>query len=177
MPGSASGAGYVTVARLVRPQGNRGELAAELESDDATIFERFPEVQLWDGAGRRETARIRETWPHKNRLILKFEGIDTIDQAERLAGWEVQIPAEQRHQAPAGRYYVADLVGCRLLEAVSGRLVGEVQEVVETGGAPLLRVSAGEREILVPFASAICVEVDTTRRVIRVRLPEGLEEL
>ena len=177
MPERASEDRFVTVARLVRAHGNRGEVAAELESDDAAIFKLFPEVQLWDGAGRRETAHIRETWPHKNRLILKFDGIDTINQAERLAGWEVQIPAALRPPAPAGRFYISDLIGCRVLEAGSGRLLGEVTELVENGGAPLIHVKAGDREILVPFASSICVEVDTAARVIRVELPEGLEDL
>ena len=168
---------FVTVARLVRAHGNRGELAAELESDDAGILKLFPEVHLWDGAGRREIARISETWPHKNRLIVKFDGINTIGEAERLAGWEVQIPAERRPPAPAGRFYVSDLIGCRVLEARTGRLLGEVRDVVETGAAPLLEVRSEQREILIPLASSICVEVDTARRVIRAELPGGLEEL
>ena len=168
---------FVTVARLVRAHGNRGELAAELASEDAGILKLFPEVHLWDGAGRRETARIRSSWPHKNRLILKFEGIDTIGEAERLAGWEVQIPAELRPPAPAGRLYVSDLIGCRVVEARSGRALGEVRQVVETGAAPLLEVNLEGREILIPFVSTICVEVDVTERRIRVELPEGLEDL
>ena len=177
MPGPADQARYVTVARLVRAQGNRGELAAEIETDDAAFFSRFSEVHLWDGAQRREPARIQETWPHKNRLIFKFDGIDTIEQAERLAGWQVQIPAGERPQTPPGRYYVTDLVGCRVLDARSGRLLGEVEGWMETGAVPLLQVAGAGGEILVPFAASICVEIDPAERVIRVELPEGLEEL
>ena len=175
---SAGEARFVTVARLVRPQGNRGELAADLETDDAGIFKLFPEVFLWDGAGQRRAVRIQDIWPHKKRLILKFEGIDAIDQAEHVAGWEVQIPASLRPPPPAGRFYVADLIGCRVVQQASGRVLGEVRDVMETGaGVMLLQVKAGDREILVPFALSICVEVDTMLRVIRVDLPEGLEEL
>jgi len=177
VPGPADEARYVTVARLVRAQGNRGEVAAEIETDDAAWFSHFSEVHLWDGAQRREPARIQETWPHKNRLIFKFEGIDTIEQAERLAGWQVQIPAGQRPQAAPGRYYVADLVGCRVVDARTGRLVGEVEGWMETGAVPLLRVAGAGGEVLIPFAASICVTVDTAERVIRVELPEGLEEL
>jgi 16S rRNA processing protein RimM len=177
VPEPASEGRFVTVARLVRPQGNRGELAAEMESDDAGIFKLFPEVQLWDGGSRREAVHVRNTWPHKNRLILKFDGIDTIDQARRVAGWQVQIPAEQRPPAPAGRFYVDDLIGCAVVERRSGRRLGEVSGLVETGAVPLVEVKAGNREILIPFAWSICVEVDPEQRVIRVELPEGLEEL
>ena len=177
MPGPADQARYVTVARLVRAQGNRGEVAAEIETDDESLFRRCPEVQLWDGAQRREPARIQETWPHKNRLIFKFDGIDTIEQAERLAGWQVQIPAGERPAAPPGRYYVTDLVGCRVVEARSGRVVGQVEGWMETGAVPLLRVAGAGGEVLVPFAASICVEIDPAQRVIRVELPAGLEEL
>ena len=177
MAGPTSGSPFVTVARLVRPRGNRGELAAELESDDAAILALCPEVCLWDGAGRWQAARIRRTWQHKGRAILQFEGIDSISEAERFSGWEVQIPAERRPAAPPGRYYVTDLVGCRVLEERSGRPLGEVRGLMETGGAPLLQVEGGGEEILIPFASSICVEIDPQQRVIRVDLPEGLEQL
>lgn len=177
MPNRADDGGFVTIARLVRARGNRGELLAELESDDSGILSLFPEVQLWDGAARRLPGHILQAWPHKNRLVVKFEGVDTIEQAQGLAGWEVQIPAAQRMPAPKGRFYVGDLVGCRLFDRRSNRLVGEVLGIMETGGAPLLEVKGPEREILVPFATSICVEIDTAARVIRADLPEGLEEL
>ena len=168
---------FVTLARLVRAHGNRGEVAAELESDDPGILQRYPDVHLWDGAGARQPARIIHIRPHKNRLLLQFEGVETIDGAERLAGWLVQIPAEQRPLAPEGRYYQTDLLGCRVEEAESGRTLGAVDDLLRTGPAPLLVVKDGGREILIPFAASICVEVDPERRLIRVRLPDGLEEL
>jgi 16S rRNA processing protein RimM len=168
---------FVTVARLLRPQGNRGELSGELTSDDAGFLERFSRVHLFDGAARREQARIERTWPHKNRLIFKFEGVDTISQAERLAGWQVQIPAGERPPAPAGRYYLSDLEGCRVVDAGTGRQLGEVRRVEGTAAAPLLEVEQDGRTFLVPFAASICVEIDTAGRIIRVELPEGLEEL
>ncbi|HYM11727.1 MAG TPA: ribosome maturation factor RimM [Bryobacterales bacterium] len=177
MSDSASDIRFVTIARLVRARGNRGELVADLESEDAEILKHFPQVHLWDGKGQRQAARILESWPHKNRLVLKFEGIDTIEQAGRLAGWEVQIPEALRPPAPPGRFYVADLVGSSVWDARSGRLLGQVSGMIETGAAPLLEVTGGERAILIPFAISICVEVDPVKRIIRVDLPEGLEEL
>ena len=176
MPDQANG-GFVTIARLVRPRGNKGELLVELESDDCGVLSSFSEVQLWDGVTRRLPARILEAWPHKGRVVVKLEDVDTIERAESLAGWEIQIPLAQRSPAPQGRFYISDLVGCSVVDRRSNRLVGEVTGIMETGGTPLLEVHGPEREILVPFATAICVEVDTAGRVIRADLPEGLEEL
>jgi len=177
LPEGTGGVSYVTVARLVRARGNQGELAAALEADDPQIFEQFPEVYVWDGQARREILRVSRAWPHKDRLILKFAGIDTIDQAERLAGWQVQIAMSERPAAPEGRYYIAELIGCRVVEARSGRLLGEITGLLETGGAPVLEVRNSDRELLIPFASSICPEIDTAHGIVRVELPEGLEEL
>lgn len=177
MPAADAERRYVTLARLVRTHGIKGELAAELETDDAAVLERFQEVALWDGAARREPARIRHARRHQDRLILQFEGVETMSQAERLAGWMVQIPAEQRPPPPPGRYYLADLLGCRVEEARTGRVLGEVSAFLQHGGTLLLEVKAGGCTISVPFAASICVEIDPEGRRIRVELPEGLEEL
>jgi len=175
--GEAPGAGYLTIARLLRSRGNKGELAAELTCDDVGIFDRFRRVSLAGGGRGREEITVERAWLHGKRLVLKFEGIDTISQAERLAGCEVQIPNTERPPAPPGRYYVADLLGCRVLDARSGRAIGEAREWIETGAVPLLRVEAAGRSMLIPFAAVICVEIDPARRLIRVELPVGLEEL
>jgi 16S rRNA processing protein RimM len=175
--GSPNDEEFVALARLMRAHGNRGELIAELESDDNRIFERFSEVYLWDGSLRRQRARVERSWPHKGRLVVKFEGVDSIEQAQALAGLVVQIPAALRPPAPEGRFYVTDLIGCRVLEKSSGRFLGEVQGLLETGGVPLLEVKSGEREILIPLARSICLEVNPSQRLIRVDLPEGLDEL
>jgi 16S rRNA processing protein RimM len=120
---------------------------------------------------------IERTWMHGDVLVFKFKGIDTISDAERLAGADVSIPMEQRAPAPEGEYYQSDLVGCEVVDA-EGQLVGVVEAWEETGGTPNLAVRAtGGREILIPFAKSICTKIDVERRRIEVRLPEGLEEL
>jgi 16S rRNA processing protein RimM len=165
---------FLTLARLVRTHGVWGELAAELETDDTGLFVAGGEVELWNGRDSRRKARLLGARPHGDRLIVRFEGIDSLTEAERVAGWEVQIPAERRPALAAGRYYVADLLGCEVTELDSGRVLGRVEGWIETGAVPVLEVRDGEREILIPFAAAICVEIDPGNRSIRVRLPGGL---
>lgn len=177
MEDHGEGAGFLTLARLVRVHGRRGELAAEMETEQAGVFESFPEVQLWDGGKRRRPARIVQARPHQNRLLLRFDGVDTIEGAEGLVGWEVQIPMEKRPPPRLGHVYVSDLMGCQVTEARSGRRLGEVRGWVETGGTPLLEVRDGQREILIPFAASICQQIDTEGKSIRVDLPEGLDDL
>jgi 16S rRNA processing protein RimM len=110
-------------------------------------------------------------------LILKFEGIDSISDAELLRGSEVQIPRGELGAPPEGEYFFDDLIGTKIVEAESGREIGEVKGILEAGGALLLEVRSADREVLIPFVKQICVEIAPENGVIRVRMPGGLEEL
>jgi len=120
---------------------------------------------------------VERTWMHGRHIIFKFKGVDTISDAERLAGADVTIPMDQRPAAPEGEYYQSDLVGCEVFDP-TGRLLGTVEAFEETAGAPLLEVrTPAQKEMLVPFAKSICTKIDLERRRIEVTLPEGLEDL
>ena len=177
MPVAESQERFITIARLVRPRGNRGELVAEDLSDGPTRFMQVRRVLVQgDAKGRREM-EVERAWRHKGRLILKFRGIDSITEAEELRGCQVQLPEEEIGPLPAGEFFFRDLVGCQVVDAKSGGSVGRVEDVLEPGGQLLLQVKAEGREILIPFVRSICVEIDPEQQRIRVRMPEGLEDL
>ena len=120
---------------------------------------------------------VEHFWTHGDRAIFKFKGVDTITDAERLAGADVQVPLEQRPATPAGEYYQSDLVGCEVVDQ-SGRRLGTVQDFQETGGVPLLEIRTQDgREMLIPFAKALLINIDLERKRIDVNLPAGLDEL
>ena len=120
---------------------------------------------------------VERTWTHGEHLIFKFKGVDSISDAERLAGSDVAIPIEQRPTAEQGEYYRSDLIGCDVFDG-SGRLLGVVDDWQETGGTPLVEVrTADGKELLIPFASTIFVKIDIERKRIDVHLPQGLEDL
>ena len=115
---------------------------------------------------------VENTWMHGDHLIFKFQGVDTISDAEKLAGAEVSIPFEQRAQLPDDEIYQSDLIGCEVFD-VTGRSLGVVTDFEETGGPPLLHVG----DLLIPFAKSICTTIDVANRKIVVDLPEGLLDL
>jgi 16S rRNA processing protein RimM len=168
---------YVTIARVVRSRGNRGEVAAEDLSDGDQRFTEGARLCLKDPSGKRSESVLERSWRHQGRLILKFVGVDSIGDAELLRGSEVQILRSELGPPPEGEFYFDDLIGAKIVEAGTGREIGEVEDVVEAGGPMLLQVRAAGREVLIPFAKHICVEIEPENGVIRVRLPEGLEEL
>jgi len=182
----------VTVARVVRPHGRRGEVAAEILTDFPERLTRLKQAYLCDE--KRDTAhgrgspanaepmgrrvRVRSCWLSHSRggqAIFHFEGSDSISDAEKLVGLEVRIPLAERAPLPGGSYYVTDLIGCEVREKDAA--VGLVRDVEFTGGTPLLAVDSGNGEVLIPLAEEICVNVDLAARRIDVVLPEGLREL
>ena len=169
----------VTVARILRPHGRRGEVAAEILTDFPERLTRLKAAALWNGRAEPQRAVIRSCWISQSRggqAIFHFEGSDSISSAEKLVGLEVQIPLSDRMNLPSGSYYVSDLTGCEVCE-IDGATLGRVRDVQFTGGTPLLVVDSPRGELLIPLAQEICVRVDTAARRIEVALPEGLREL
>ena len=164
---------WVAIGRLWRTRGNRGELLGELDSSDPAREQKMKEVAL-EMDGQRQAMRVEEVWRHDGRPVFKFEGIDSISEAEKWEGAELLVPASEVELPEEGAYSYAELVGCRVM---GDRELGVVMEVEEYGGAPLLKVEAGDgREVLIPFARSICTEIDVASKTIRVELPEGLLE-
>jgi 16S rRNA processing protein RimM len=172
---------FITIARIVKPQGRRGEVIAEILTDFPERFAAREQLLLANEvkAVRREVA-LEKSWLHKGRVVLKFRGVDSIEEAKSLTGCEVRIPKSERGQLEAGTFYIGDLVGCSLWDHSSQppREIGSVESVEHgAGSAPLVNVRRGSEEIQIPFAQEYIVSVDTGAKRIDVKLPAGLLEI
>jgi 16S rRNA processing protein RimM len=169
----------LTLARILRPRGNRGEVAAEILTDFPDRLKDLREVWLWDARSEPRPALVCSCWLHNRQAIFHFEGCDSISAAERLRGLQVQVPLADRLPLSAGRYYVTDLIGCAVFQGAEQ--LGTVREVQMTGeetpGTPLLVVATPRGDLLVPLAEEICTRIDTAGGRIDVVLPDGLREL
>jgi len=164
---------WVTVARLGKTRGNRGEITALALSDRPERYQALAQVYLF-GTGAPLPRQVENTWFHNGTLIFKFQGVDTISDAELLVGLEVRIPIAERARIAPGEFFQSDLVGCEVVDRKSGARLGRVEAWQDGGGSGLLAVEGG---LLIPFARSICVEIDVQARRIAVDLPEGLREL
>jgi 16S rRNA processing protein RimM len=169
---------FITLARVKKTQGRRGEVAVEVHSDVPGRF--APGMKLFALPAGDEKCReleVEDLWPHKEWLVLKFHGVDSITDAEALVGSELQVPGSQRAELGAGGNYVSDSVGCTVLD--QGHEIGRIADVqFGAGEAPLLVVAdeAG-RKFDVPFAEAYLESVDVSRREVRMSLPKGILEI
>jgi 16S rRNA processing protein RimM len=163
---------------VLKTQGRHGEVASQVLSD---VPDRFaPGMKLLalpaSGEHRREL-EVKDLWPHKGHLVLKFAGVDSISEAETLVGCELQVPRAERSRLEAGWNYVSDLVGSAVFDG--DREIGRIEDVqFGAGEAPLLIVRDGAAKLLeIPFADAYLVSIDVERKRVRMKLPEGLLQL
>jgi len=170
---------------VLKPQGRRGEVLAHLHTD---FPQRFAERRQLSGLapdGSRRELQLQAHWFHKGGVVLKFTGVDSISDAEQLAGFELQIPADQRSELKAGEAYVSEIVGSDVW--VGQRFLGRVSEVqFGAGEAPLLVVKLpvcavrrvgdcqGSTEVLIPFAEEFVKKLDLGAHRIDMQLPEGM---
>jgi 16S rRNA processing protein RimM len=180
----------VTLARVLKTQGRHGEVAAELHSDVPDRFVEGLRLYALNENGTRRELVLENIWPHKGRAVLKFAGIDSIDDAETLLRCELQVPRSERAQLEAGWLFVSDLVGCKVFDG--DREIGKITDVrFGAGEAPLLVVSgqkgsgnAGSgakeqrgTEYEIPFAEAYLKKIDAAARQVHMQLPEGMLEI
>src|SRR5271168_3608475 len=147
---------WVVVARIVRPQGRHGEALAELLTDFPERFAERKRLFLLSPKTAPRPIELERHWLHQGRIVLKFAGIDSINDVETLRGLEVAIPKAERAPLEDGAVYIADLIGSTLVDSRTTAEIGEIIEVDRESSATALLVvkSAAKPEILVPFAKA-----------------------
>lgn len=188
---------WLQIARVLKPRGNKGEVAAELLSDFSARFSALSHIYLAKESGTPYRVAVERFWMdqnHPGQGVFHFEGSHTISDAEKFRGLDVFLPIEERVALPAGQYFVTDLIGCTVFEFATGesklaspacdaeiapRVIGTVRDVFFPGesvaGTPLLQVLTPSGELLIPLAEDICKRIDVGSRRIDVILPEGLQ--
>ncbi|OLE51511.1 MAG: 16S rRNA processing protein RimM [Acidobacteria bacterium 13_1_20CM_3_53_8] len=166
----------VAVAFIVRTRGLRGEVIGELLTDFPERFDGLERLIAIAPDGRRETLKLEEHWFQKGRVVLKFAGFDSIEEATSLIGRELAVPERERVPLGEDEFYDWELQGCEV-ETIEGERLGTVTEVLKTGGVEMLVVKNEDgRDYLIPLAEEICVEIDVKEKRIRVDAPEGMLE-
>jgi 16S rRNA processing protein RimM len=173
---------WVLLARIVRPQGRRGEVLADIFTDFPEHFTERNRLFLRPPPGTgletmRET-RVESHWLHKGRVVLKFAQVDSIADAENLRGFEVVVPREERMPLEGDAVYVSDLLGVRVIDVSRGGAedAGEITDVEPEAAGPamlVVRTPAGD-ELLIPFVRAYLRKIDLEAKRMEMELPLGL---
>jgi len=141
-------------------------------SDDFQTLEPETEVLLGSPATRHLVISVR---PHQGRFLLKLSECVDRNQAEQFRGLEVRVLTKRTDPLPAGVYYHRQIIGLKVVE-LDGRVLGEVTEILETGGNDVYVVrSASGTELLLPAISSVILDTDLEMGQIQVAIPRGLE--
>jgi len=164
------------VGRIARAHGIRGQVIVSLETD-------FPEERFRPGAelfiernGAIQALTLTSVRFHRHRPVVGIAGVETMTEAEALAGRDLRVPVDRLAPLPGGTFYRHDLIGCRV-ETPTGELVGTVETVEGTLGGSRLVVAATRGEVLIPLVAAICTTIDPAAKRIVVDPPAGLLDL
>ena len=164
------------VGRIARAHGIRGQVIVNPETD-------FPDERFQPGAelfiergGKVEALTVTSARFHRERPVIGIAGVETMNDAEALAGQELRVPIDRLAALPPDTFYRHDLIGCRV-EMRDGRPVGIVRDVEGTLTGSRLVVDGEGGEVLIPLVAPICTEVDAAAKRIVIDPPAGLIEV
>ena len=162
---------FLETGKIVGTHGIRGELRVQPWSDSADFLTAFKTLYL-DGEGEKGL-KLERVRPHGNITLIKAEGVDSIEQAEALRGKTLYMDRRDV-KLEEGRYFIQDLMGCRVLDADTGEELGMLSDVSATGANDVWHIKRGEQEYLVPSIPDVVVRVDLDKEEIMLRPLKGI---
>ena len=161
------------VGKIVNTHGLKGEVKILPWTDYPEVFEDIEEIYLPDGT----KLKIKGVKYQKNNIIVKLEGINYIDEAEKLKGKVITADREFLGELEEGVYYVADLIGLSVVTA-DGEEIGKISDVLRTGANDVYEVKReGAKDLLIPVIDSVVKDVDIEGGKVLVELMEGLLDL
>lgn len=163
------------VGVIASTHGIKGEVKVFPTTDDLNRFKNLKKVLMDTGKEELEL-EIEGVKFFKKFAILKFKGIDNINDIERYKGKELYVTRENAQRLRRNEYFIADLIGIRVWEE-TGRYLGVLKDVIETGANDVYEITMEDgRELLIPAIKQCILEVDTEAAKMVVHLLEGLLE-
>ena len=163
--------GLIAVGRITRAHGVSGEVAVLPLSEVPSRFE--PGSTVFAGESEERPLRVVAARPHRQRLLVSFQGIDDRAQAESLRGEYLFVVASSAPQLPAGQYWTHQLIGCDV-KTENGAPIGRIREIIHTLANDVWAATGPLGEVLIPALKDVVVEVDLEARRVVVRDIPGL---
>jgi len=142
-------------------------------TDDLKRFTQVEKVFIFDSKDKEVVYRIRRSRIFQGKILLQLEEVEDRNKADSLKGKYLEIEKKDVPPAPPDRYYLFDLVGCKV-ESLKGKMIGEVKEVLFSPVNPVLVVRKDKKEYYIPFIKEIVKEIDLEEKLIYIEPLNGL---
>ena len=164
---------FITIGEIVKTRGLRGCMKVLSFVDTQDISAEFEFVYTQDNSGQKKLYNLRKIDISGKFLFVELDGIDDVDLAKTFVGCKIVIPGNMLKELPEGEYYWKDIIGLDVYSE-EGKLLGQIESVFPTGSNDVYVCKGGEREILLPAIADVIKSIDIDRRVMNVKLMEGL---
>ncbi len=163
------------VGVIANTHGVHGEVKVFPTTDDLNRFKKLKEVIL-DNGKEKKILEIAGVKFFKNMAILKFKGIDTLNEVEKFKGKDLLITREQAVPLKKDEFFICDLIGCTAVTE-DGVVLGELAEVLQTAANDVFVITGQDKkEILVPYINDCVTEVSIEEKKVTVHLLPGMAE-
>lgn len=163
---------FIETGEIVGTHGVRGMVRIKPWADNGAFLSDFDTFYL---DGGKSTLKIEKIQPHGNVVIAQIVGIDSIEKAEKLRGKVMFIKREDAN-IPAGRYFVSELIGCRVFDSETKAEYGVISEVSKTGANDVWHINKNGNEYLLPAINEVVKRVDIDENIVEIRPMKGIFE-
>lgn len=163
---------YFVIGKIVNTQGVKGEVRVLPTTDDINRFKNLKTLNIF-GKKDNMTLTIESVRFHKQFVLVKFESIDNMNDAEKLKTYEIRIPKEMALPCAENEYYISDLYGMTVITE-DGEDLGLLVDIIVTGANDVYSIKKDDKEILIPAIKQCILDVNVPNKLMKVHLLEGL---
>ena len=162
---------FIETGKIVGTHGVRGEMRVEPWCDTPADLTKYKTLYL-DNKGENKL-KIKASRVHKNIVLITVDGINTIEEGEKLRGKKVYI-ARRDLKLKKGDYLIVDLMGCEVFDADTGVKYGEISDVSRTGANDVWHVKNDDKEYLIPAIPSVVGDVDVEKNKVTITPLKGI---
>lgn len=165
---------YLEIAKIVATQGIRGEVRCQYYCDAPEVLCEFDELYFDKG---KTAVKILRAFPHKNLVVMKLDGVSSVEDAQRLVGMVLYLNRDDA-KLPEETYFIQDIIGLEVKNAETGEVYGKVSEVYQNGAADVYSIKKDDgTELMFPYIDEVVQKIDVEGGEILITPIDGLFEL
>ncbi len=162
---------YLETGKIVGTHGVKGMVRVQPWCDDGEFLTKFKFIYT-DSEGKNKL-KVVSAKPHGNVVLMTIDGVNSIEEAERLRGKVIYIDRKDV-KLPEGRYFISDILGCTVTDADTNEILGQLSDVTETGANDVWHIKKGDKEYLVPAIADVIVSVKPEENSVIIRPLKGI---
>jgi 16S rRNA processing protein RimM len=166
----------ILVGKVTKPHGLNGLMRVYTYAQSVEPFQTAETVFLKSGTEGIAEYKISSVQPHKNILLMKLDGINSINDAEKCRGFKIFMRKEALPLKDEDEYYWFELIGLKVY-LDSGKYLGELQDILETRSNDIYVVREGKSEIMIPAIHDVVKEIDLINKRMTISEMEGLLDI